>query len=216
METTSTSQLKTSQNAAQAERRGYAGFLEYTVVALDSLRTNKLRSFLTLLGITIGITSIISVISLINGMDIYWKTKVSNFGPNTFVVTQFPIITNFDKFIEALRRNPDVHAEDAETIRRRCPACEEVGVETHRNVIVRYGNSFRGVKVHLAEEHGAKGVAVVERAGERDDADLHDSTLAPSTEMAKFSITGLDSSVSAICRWTSSGSEPSTKYGFQP
>jgi putative ABC transport system permease protein len=139
METTSTSQLKTSQNAAQAERRGYAGFLEYTVVALDSLRTNKLRSFLTLLGITIGITSIISVISLINGMDIYWKTKVSNFGPNTFVVTQFPIITNFDKFIEALRRNPDVHAEDAETIRRRCPACEEVGVETHRNVIVRYG-----------------------------------------------------------------------------
>ena len=139
METISTPPVKADRRVATPDRRGYAGFLEYMVVALDSLRANKLRSFLTLLGITIGITSIIAVISLINGMDIYWKTKVSNFGPNTFVVTQFPIITNFDKFIEALKRNPDVHTEDAETIRRRCTACEDVGVETHRQVVVRYG-----------------------------------------------------------------------------
>jgi putative ABC transport system permease protein len=139
MAMTSTPQVSAQTSAAKEERRGYAGFLEYISVALDSLRTNKLRSFLTLLGITIGITSIISVISLIQGMDKYWKTKVSNFGPNTFVITQFPIITDFDKFIEAMRRNPDVHAEDAEAIRRFCTACEDVGIETHRNVRVRYG-----------------------------------------------------------------------------
>jgi putative ABC transport system permease protein len=139
METISTPPVSVNQRSVKPERHGYAGFLEYMLVALDSLRSNKLRSFLTLLGITIGITSIISVISLINGLDIYWKTKVSNFGPNTFVITQFPIITNFDKFIEALKRNPDVHTEDAETIRRRCVACEEVGVETHRQVVVRFG-----------------------------------------------------------------------------
>src|ERR1051325_3414178 len=139
METISTPPVNVNQRSVKPERHGYAGFLEYMLVALDSLRSNKLRSFLTLLGITIGITSIISVISLINGLDIYWKTKVSNFGPNTFVITQFPIITNFDKFIEALKRNPDVHTEDAETIRRRCVACEEVGVETHRQVVVRFG-----------------------------------------------------------------------------
>jgi putative ABC transport system permease protein len=139
MATTSTPRMDANRSAAKEERRGYAGFLEYASVALDSLRTNKLRSFLTLLGITIGITSIISVISLIQGMDKYWKTKVSNFGPNTFVITQFPIITDFDKLIEAMRRNPDVHSEDAETIRRYCTACEDVGVETHRNVRVRYG-----------------------------------------------------------------------------
>ena len=136
---TSTPRVSANNSAANEERRGYAGFLEYASVALDSLRTNKLRSFLTLLGITIGITSIISVISLIEGMDKYWKTKVSNFGPNTFVITQYPIITDFDKLIEAMRRNPDVHAEDAEAIRRYCTACEDVGVETHRNVRVRYG-----------------------------------------------------------------------------
>src|ERR1044071_8899235 len=139
METISTPPVNVNQRSVKAERHGYAGFLEYMLVALDSLRTNKLRSFLTLLGITIGITSIISGISLIQGMDKYWKTKVSNFGPNTFVITQFPIITDFDKFIEAMRRNPDIHAEDAGAIRRFCTACEDVGIETHRNVRVRYG-----------------------------------------------------------------------------
>src|SRR2546423_2820053 len=139
MATTSAPRMSASPTSAKQERRGYAGFLEYAAVALDSLRANKLRSFLTLLGITIGITSIISVISLIQGMDQYWKTKVSNFGPNTFVVTQYPIITNFDKFIEAVRRNPEVHAADAERLRRACTACEAIGVETHRNVRVHYG-----------------------------------------------------------------------------
>src|ERR1041384_3082257 len=113
MEMISTQPVKIYQRSSKPDRHGYAGFLEYMLVALDSLRSNKLRSFLTLLGITIGITSIISVISLIQGMDRYWKTKVSNFGPNTFVVTQYPIITNFDKLIEAIRRNPEVHATDA-------------------------------------------------------------------------------------------------------
>jgi putative ABC transport system permease protein len=125
--------------SAGFEAAGHAGFLDYLGVALDSLRANKLRSFLTLLGIIIGITSIIAVISVIQGLDIYWKEKVSNFGPNTFVITQYPIITNFDKFIEALRRNPEIHAEDAEAIRRYCTSCQEVGVETHKAVRVRYG-----------------------------------------------------------------------------
>jgi putative ABC transport system permease protein len=118
---------------------GHAGFLDYALVALSSLHANKLRSFLTLLGIIIGITSIIVVISLINGMKWYWDTKVANFGPNTFVITQFPIITNPDKFFEALRRNTDVHAEDADAIRRYCTACEDIGVEVHKEEIVRAG-----------------------------------------------------------------------------
>ncbi|MCI0485041.1 MAG: ABC transporter permease [Blastocatellia bacterium] len=117
----------------------HAGFFDYAGVAIDSLRANKLRSFLTLLGIIIGIASIIAVISIIQGLDIYWKQKVSNFGPNAFVVTQFPIITDIDKFFEMLRRNPEIRVGDAEAIRRYCTACEEVGVETHKEVTLRYG-----------------------------------------------------------------------------
>jgi putative ABC transport system permease protein len=124
--------------AAQERAGGHAGFFDYAGVAIDSLRANKLRSFLTLLGIIIGITSIISVISIIQGLDKYWKEKVSNFGPNTFVITQFPITTNIDKFIEMLRRNPEIHSDQAEAIRRYCTSCEEIGVETHKSVRVRY------------------------------------------------------------------------------
>ncbi len=116
-----------------------ARFADYLGVALDSLRANKLRSFLTLLGIIIGITSIIAVISIIQGLDLYWKQKVSNFGPNTFVVTQYPISTNIEEIYEMVRRNPEVHSEDVEAIRRFCASCEHIGVETHKMVRVRYG-----------------------------------------------------------------------------
>ena len=119
---------------------GHASFTDYAGVAIDSLRANKMRTFLTLLGIIIGIASIIAVISVIQGMDHYWKEKVSNFGPNTFVITQYPITTNPDEFIELVRRNPKIRATDAEAIRRRCSVCKEVGVETHKLVSVRYGN----------------------------------------------------------------------------
>src|SRR6185436_21020001 len=91
------------------EQKGHAGFLDYTGVALDSLRANKLRSFLTLLGIIIGIASIIVVICIIQGLDQYWKQKVSNFGPNSFVITQFPITTDLDKLYDMIRRNPEIH-----------------------------------------------------------------------------------------------------------
>src|SRR5262245_19851049 len=111
MATTSAPALRETARKASQGGTGHAGFLDYAGVAIDSLRTNKLRSFLTLLGIIIGITSIIAVISIIQGLDRYWKEKVSNFGPNTFVITQFPITTNVDKFFEMLRRNPEIHAD---------------------------------------------------------------------------------------------------------
>jgi putative ABC transport system permease protein len=139
MASTTTPKVGRETDAAREVRRGHAGFFEYAGVAMDSLRANKLRSFLTLLGIIIGITSIIAVISIIKGLDTYWKQKVSNFGPNTFVITQFPIITDPDEYFEALRRNPDIHVEDAEAIRRYCTSCELIGVEVHKEVRVRSG-----------------------------------------------------------------------------
>jgi putative ABC transport system permease protein len=140
MAATTVPPVRTARSAAREESRGNAGFFEYAGVAVDSLRANKLRSFLTLLGIIIGVMAIIAVISLIQGFDRYWKQKVSNLGPNSFVVTQFPIITDPERYYELLRRNPEIHAEDAEAIRRYCTSCEQVGVEIHKEVRVRYGN----------------------------------------------------------------------------
>jgi putative ABC transport system permease protein len=143
---TSTQTTSSTLGAAAGHAHGHAGFLDHAGVAVDSLRANKLRSFLTLFGIIIGITSIISVISIIQGLDHYWKAKVSNFGPNTFVIAQYPITTNLDKLYEMIRRNPEVHADEADAIRRFCTACEAVGVETHRQTTVRYGrNSLESI-----------------------------------------------------------------------
>lgn len=139
MATTTAPARSSTRHSLNQESAGHARFLDYFGVAMDSLRANKLRSFLTLLGIIIGITSIIAVISVIQGLDRYWKEKVSNFGPNTFVITQYPITTNLDKLYEMIRRNPDVHSDVADSIRRYCTSCEEVGVETHKQVTVRSG-----------------------------------------------------------------------------
>lgn len=123
---------------AARQNQGHAGFSDYARVAMDSIRSNKLRSFLTLLGIIIGITAIIGVICVIQGMGLYWKQKVANFSPNTFVIAQFPIVTNPDKYAELVRRNTEIHAEDADAIRRGCTACEGVAVEVHEQVSCRY------------------------------------------------------------------------------
>jgi putative ABC transport system permease protein len=127
---------------------GNAGFYEYAGIAIDSLRANKLRSFLTLLGIIIGITSIISVISIIEGLDKYWKEKVANFGPNTFVIAQFPIVTDPDEYFKMLKRNPEISNSEADAVRRFCDACEAVGVETHKQVTLKAnGQSVENVDV---------------------------------------------------------------------
>ncbi len=146
MATTPIVQVKQTTTSAPEKARGYAGFIEYIGIAFDSLRSNKLRSFLTLLGIIIGITSIILVISIIEGLNLYWKEKISNFGPNTFVVNQFPIITNPDEYFKALKRNPEIKNKEAEAIAQNCTSCEAVGMETHKIVTVKAkGNSIDSV-----------------------------------------------------------------------
>lgn len=141
-----TSLPKMNSATDRSKLRGYAGFYEYAGIAIDSLRANKLRSFLTLLGIIIGITSIISVISIIEGLDKYWKEKVANFGPNTFVITQFPIVTNPDEYFKMLKRNPEISSAQAEAVRLYCTACDAVGTETHKTVTVKVkGQSIENV-----------------------------------------------------------------------
>ena len=139
MAATTSPQPQVVTSRVQAKPRGYAGFAEYFSIAIDSLRANKLRSFLTLLGIIIGISSIISVISLIEGLDRYWKDKVSNLGPNSFIIAQYGIVTNPDDYFKMIKRNPEIKAEEVNEVRRLCSACEAVGMETHKGVTVKGG-----------------------------------------------------------------------------
>ena len=58
-------------------------------IALEALRSHKLRSFLTLLGVVIATTTLIVVMSIVNGMNVYIATHIANLGANTFVLHQF-------------------------------------------------------------------------------------------------------------------------------
>src|SRR5512140_891118 len=97
-------------------QRGLA-LREPASVALETLRSHKLRSFLTLLGIILSVATLIVVVSLVNGMNVYIADRVANMGANVFLVHQFPLITDQAQFVKAQRTNREVTFEDYEALR---------------------------------------------------------------------------------------------------
>lgn len=95
-------------------------------IALETLWTHKLRSFLTLLGVIISVTTLIGVMSIIDGMNNYVAERVANLGANVFYVTRFPIITNAKAYLEATRRNKKITLEDYTFLRERLTLADEV------------------------------------------------------------------------------------------
>jgi putative ABC transport system permease protein len=86
-------------------------------IAMEALRSHKLRSFLTLLGVVIATTTLIVVMSVVNGMNIYIADHIANLGTNTFVLNQFQWAQGFDEFLKARRRNQPIRVEDYEYLR---------------------------------------------------------------------------------------------------
>jgi putative ABC transport system permease protein len=83
-------------------------------VALESLGGHKLRSFLTLLGVVISTTTLIVVMSIVNGMNVYIAERIANLGTNTFVLHQFQWAQGFESYLQARRRNQPIRIEDFE------------------------------------------------------------------------------------------------------
>jgi putative ABC transport system permease protein len=111
-------------------------FVEAARVALASLLANKLRSFLTILGILIGVSSVIAVVAITQGLDQYIANRVLELGSKSFSVQKMPdIITSREEFLEMMKRK-DLTLEDLEAVKEGCPACVEVGamVAVSRNV----------------------------------------------------------------------------------
>ncbi|HEY5164174.1 MAG TPA: ABC transporter permease, partial [Terriglobales bacterium] len=121
---------------------------EPTFVALETLRTHKLRSFLMLLGIILSVSTLILVVALIEGTNRYIADRVANLGANVFIVNRFPIITNAQDFVKAVRRNKEIHWDDFEFLRDNMKLPQAVGVETQRRGKVRAeGQSIEDVAV---------------------------------------------------------------------
>jgi len=93
-------------------------FWESARIALDAIWTAKLRSFMTVLGNIVAVTSIIAVVSLIQGLNASVKQAILNqAGADSFNIQQFPI-TRSDEEFEKVRANPRISMQDARAIRR--------------------------------------------------------------------------------------------------
>src|SRR5262245_21212346 len=79
--------------------------------AVQALRAQRLRSFLTLLGIIIGVATLVGVVSVISGLNGWVQEKVITLSPDVYVVTKFGIIRSREEFLDALKR-PDIRYED--------------------------------------------------------------------------------------------------------
>ncbi|HEV3197100.1 MAG TPA: ABC transporter permease [Bryobacteraceae bacterium] len=121
----------------------HASFWEAVTGAVQSLRGSKLRSFLTLLGIILATTTLISVMSVISGMDRIIAENVSNMGADGYTVVRI-FMTQRDpkKFLEMLRRNPNLNKEEFEFLREHVTLTREIGTTTGRSVNVHVGKEI--------------------------------------------------------------------------
>ncbi len=121
--------------------------METLRIAITALRTNKLRSFLTLLGVIIGVMTVVAVVSIVTGLNSFVTEQLFSLSPDVFVVTQFGIITSREEFLEALKRKR-ITLEDARAIERLCGECVDVALSARsRQKVKRLAEQLPGAVI---------------------------------------------------------------------
>ncbi len=104
-------------------------FKEAVKIALQSLWANKLRSILTLLGVVIGVASVIAVVTLVNGANTYVTTKFSSYGADVFTVSKMPQIITSSEDYQRFQRRKNVIYSDFLYVRDNCKHCVGIGAQ---------------------------------------------------------------------------------------
>jgi putative ABC transport system permease protein len=104
-------------------------FKEAVKVALQSLWANKLRSVLTLLGVVIGVTSVIAVVTLINGANDYVTTKFARYGADVFTVSKMPQIITSPEDYQRYQKRKNILFSDYQYIKENCKHCVGIGAQ---------------------------------------------------------------------------------------
>ncbi|MEZ5307031.1 MAG: ABC transporter permease, partial [Pyrinomonadaceae bacterium] len=121
--------------------RDFNLFRESFRLALSSLRSSKLRTSLTLLGIVVGVTAVIAVVTIINGLDSTVAEAFSAQGSTVFSVSKRPlVVTSREDFIKFNKRK-DVTPADAEVIGRLCVGCARIGTSINGAGMVKYAEN---------------------------------------------------------------------------
>lgn len=112
--------------------------METLRIAATALSAHKLRSFLTLLGVIIGVTTVVTVVSVISGMNRYINQQVFQLSPDVLIFTRFGIITSREEFIQALKRRK-IDLDDVRAVEQQCRSCRAVGSQAVSNQAVKRG-----------------------------------------------------------------------------
>jgi putative ABC transport system permease protein len=107
---------------------------------LNALRAHKLRASLTVLGLTMGVATLITVMTIVQGANLYVEQKIANLGTNVFQIARTPFaVTDFNIIIKALKYRK-IESEDMDAIAEKCTACDEVGATSSASVRARSGD----------------------------------------------------------------------------
>ncbi|RKX20480.1 MAG: hypothetical protein DRP51_05665 [Candidatus Zixiibacteriota bacterium] len=127
-------------------------FWEIFKMAANALRINRMRTILTLLGVIIGVSSVITIISALDGLEQSIKSELEFLGPSTFIATKMGIIMSDEDFFEALKRKP-LKYEYVKAIEEGCDKCVKVAASSNAfNTEIKYrNNKLRNVLVRGSE-----------------------------------------------------------------
>ena len=124
--------------------------LEAFKLALQSLWGNKLRSILTLIGVVMGVASVIMVLTLVQGAKRYITTKISGYGADVFTVNRMSaVILSAEEYFKYQKRKI-IRIEDYEAIKDGCADCSEVGALLNKSTNVVYNG-------HSSNNTGVRG-----------------------------------------------------------
>src|SRR5207244_3104716 len=109
-------------------------------IAASNLRTNKLRTFLTLLGIIVGVAAVIAVMTIIDGLNRKVAQTFNTQGANVFTLRKLPlVILSRDDFLRYMKRK-NIEIEDAEAVLSHCASCDQVGWDIASTRTVKLGS----------------------------------------------------------------------------
>lgn len=131
--------------------------LEGIRVAFTAIVTNKLRTFLTLLGNIVGIMAVIAVVSLLRGIDNYARHTVASEGSNIITIERINFlqaVTDYEEFLDALKYNPVLTEEDVRDLRDKLRVPQHVSGQVTANATVEFSKKYlTNIDIKGTDEH---------------------------------------------------------------
>src|SRR3977135_2596522 len=108
------------------------------VQCFSALRAHKLRASLTMWGLTMGVATLITVMTIVQGANVYVEQKIANLGTNVFQIARTPFaVTDFNLVIKSLKYKR-IEMDDMRAVAETCIDCQLVGATATATVRVRY------------------------------------------------------------------------------